>query len=298
MLDPEGSGSAAGSDFPLLFLRFLSLHSWLDSGTRPSPSSPLHAVSDSDLFDADIPIKLETKLLSERISAVLSQLNESLCSIVASHGPKLGSGQFPLDARPSTIPGAGLGLFNSGELAIPAGSTVTHYYGALRTLRTANQCPDRRYHLLLPVPPRGWVLPAPCASASGLAPSSALRPSFPLILDCLDPASFSDLPARYVNDPRCARAVNVCFKPSAERPLAAAVEALRDIKPGEELFIDYGDAYWDSAGEEAVCIVRSEGAGGRKEEAKSGDKGANEDSDDDDDDSALFQSSFSADWGA
>ena len=49
--------------------------------------------------------------------------------------------------------------------------------------------------------------------------------------------------ARFVNDPRNKAKYNVTFVKMPERRCAAVV-ALRDVAPGEELFVDYGSAYW------------------------------------------------------
>ena len=319
LLYPPVDAPSPGSEFPLLLLRFLSLQRWLEQGTRPSPSSPLH-LADSDLFQPDLPPSGETALLTSRIySSVLPSLNVALSSLVSSYGPKLSL--YHLSAKPSTIPNAGLGLFNASPSAIRAGSTITYYYGELCTLRSANRCRDKRYHLLLPVPePNGWSLPDHYAEAYGVPEGERLRPRFPIILDCGPLPSFEHMPARYVNDPRAGTVVNARFAaaggggvagevctgcpspppPPNSRALAAALVATKDIEPGEEIFADYGDAYWEhGGGEEEPCTLPLRG-GCTDDIANGTGRSARQeldDDDDDDDECALFKTSFTADWG-
>lgn len=52
--------------------------------------------------------------------------------------------------------------------------------------------------------------------------------------------------ARYINDPRDARAHNVVFIKCPSRG-RAIIRAARFIAPGEELYVDYGKLFWAAA---------------------------------------------------
>ncbi len=59
----------------------------------------------------------------------------------------------------------------------------------------------------------------------------------------VDPGPLLNIKARYMNDPRNELYVNTKFVPEPASNRCAVV-ATRDIMPGEELFVSYGEAYW------------------------------------------------------
>ncbi len=63
----------------------------------------------------------------------------------------------------------------------------------------------------------------------------------------VDPRSLPHVKARYVNDPLNDDCINCRFVPQKVdgKDVRAAVVTTRPIRPGEELFISYGEFYWD-----------------------------------------------------
>eukprot|EP00551_Chaetoceros_affinis_P007175 CAMPEP_0203669184 /NCGR_PEP_ID=MMETSP0090-20130426/5624_1 /ASSEMBLY_ACC=CAM_ASM_001088 /TAXON_ID=426623 /ORGANISM="Chaetoceros affinis, Strain CCMP159" /LENGTH=173 /DNA_ID=CAMNT_0050533803 /DNA_START=169 /DNA_END=687 /DNA_ORIENTATION=+ len=59
----------------------------------------------------------------------------------------------------------------------------------------------------------------------------------------VDPGPLLSIKARYINDPLNPNYVNCTFVPEPEL-FRSAVVAKRDIYPGEELYVSYGDIYW------------------------------------------------------
>ena len=229
-------------------------------------ASPLH-IDDLDLFHPDVQLESELKLLNARIDEVLQKLSKAIVQVVSVHGPNIvghsPSDPFSLEVKTSEIPNAGLGLFTA--TAVPNGSVVTEYYGHLHTLRTARNSPDKRYQILLP-------------------PSPFLLPSSPLILDCSSMSDFSSLPARYINDPRSLSFLNCVFVPN-QAALCVDVVAIRDLTPGEEIYVDYGEAYWTACEDEAQC--RGDAATTKLAQARDE---VNEDSSDED--NSIFSKNF------
>lgn len=124
-----------------------------------------------------------------------------------------------LVVQPSTVEGAGLGLF--AVRAFARGEVVAVYTGVLMTAAErremaafADDWPDRYRYVL------------------GLSDHGI----------CLDMAG-QGLPAHYVNDNRDRTRINTRFVKQV-RLLLAELVTLRDIEPGEELFVDYGPEFW------------------------------------------------------
>lgn len=117
--------------------------------------------------------------------------------------------------RLSTIPNAGLGLFYEPVNAnpIPEGSTICFYSGIIHNFRSCMAVKDRRYLFLV----AGDQL--------------------------VDPGPLPHIKARYINDPLNKKYTNCKY---VAQPLCfrSAVVATRDILPGEEIFVSYGDRYW------------------------------------------------------
>ena len=115
------------------------------------------------------------------------------------------------EVRPSTIPGAGKGLFT--RVPVAEGDTIGYYTG--RGIDEAEfSDPDRPFSAYVL-----WVCRTHIIVGEG--PESNYT--------------------RYINhsdDPNAFLVVSTRWK-------TARFEALRDIEPGEEIFFDYGEDYWD-----------------------------------------------------
>ena len=124
-------------------------------------------------------------------------------------------GQFENDLVPleSTIPNAGLGLFYkpSASKSIREGETICYYQGHMHNYTSAKHIADRSYLMVV----QGNLL--------------------------VDPGPMLHVKARYINDPLNESFINCKFIPLH---FCSAVVATRDISPNEELFVEYGDAYW------------------------------------------------------
>ena len=121
-----------------------------------------------------------------------------------------------LRVAPSTIEGAGEGLFATERIA--ADETIGFYRGEVLTLREALQLKDRDYLM------------------GGFGPNAHV-----------DASKAFAMPGRYVNDSFDASRLNARFdKSKATR--SARVVALRDIVEGEEIFASYGRSYWSARG--------------------------------------------------
>mmetsp|Transcript_19173 Transcript_19173/g.67681 ORF Transcript_19173/g.67681 Transcript_19173/m.67681 type:complete len:179 (-) Transcript_19173:663-1199(-) len=116
-----------------------------------------------------------------------------------------------LEARPSRIQGAGLGLFAVRDF--DEGAVLCDYTGvSLRTVE-ALRVKDKSY--LMRLGPQSYI---------------DSKPTLHVL-------------ARYINDARDPRLTNVRFdkQPEAKR---ARVVALRKIFAGDEVYVDYGRWYW------------------------------------------------------
>jgi SET domain len=123
-----------------------------------------------------------------------------------------------LEVRTSRIPGAGKGLFVIGGLpscrgGFAVGETICYYYGHIHNYRSAATLTDRSYLLHV----HGNIL--------------------------IDAGPLPSILARYINDPCHEGTVNVKFVPEINQQRIAVV-AYKDLAIGQELFVDYGDAYW------------------------------------------------------
>lgn len=119
-----------------------------------------------------------------------------------------------VDIRPSTIPGAGLGLFALQEFK--ADDLIAPYKGELLTLAQMNE----RYHL----------------EDGGLAPY-ALQINANTFVD----SACSRGTASFINTkPRHNNARFSVYSGRAGHPPSASVRATKRIAPGQEIFVDYG----------------------------------------------------------
>ncbi|POM73048.1 Hypothetical protein PHPALM_10140 [Phytophthora palmivora] len=117
-----------------------------------------------------------------------------------------------LEVRDSKIPGAGKGLFATKHYA--RGSTICEYSGVVLPNEAALKLKDKSYLMKL---------------GNGVY---------------VDALHCPDVLARYINDCRGHRGgFNVHFQKRPEDGKADVV-AMRDIQPGEELYVNYGRLYW------------------------------------------------------
>ncbi|GMF29300.1 unnamed protein product [Phytophthora lilii] len=117
-----------------------------------------------------------------------------------------------VEVRESGIPGAGKGLFATRKLL--EGSTICEYTGVVLPNQAAWKLQDKSYLMKL---------------GDG---------------KYVDALNCPEVKARYINDCRGHRGgFNVRFEKRPQEDKADVV-AMRDIEPGEELFVDYGRLYW------------------------------------------------------
>ena len=189
--------------FERLFHRLELLETWCELAIRPTS---LHdcPLEDHDLFakPVDNVVELQQRCLATRI-----QMNAILPLIEI-----IPQWDIYLIHRPSTIHGAGMGLFYVGEETIPQGAILCYYTGQLLNFRTCRTMHDTSYLMMV------------------------LGETFVDARHCLD------VKARYINDPlQNETAVNCTFVPMKYR---CAVVTSRPVLSGEELFAAYGDYYW------------------------------------------------------
>ena len=118
------------------------------------------------------------------------------------------------EVRPSTISGCGDGLFS--QATIYKGDTIGPYLGKIITDAQSERKPYIDSHYLL------WV--------------------------CRDCLIVGENYTRYVNH---SESPNAQFVVST-RWKKARIEAVKRIRPGEEIFIDYGPDFWDAS--ELECL--------------------------------------------
>jgi len=184
------------------------LERWRELAIRPSPNDC--RPEDLDLLDLEMDDCCE---LQRRCQQVRDQLNQNNCLPL-----HFGDHEDNLVAEPSSILGAGLGLYYKPQQSagatstrIPEGSLLCHYYGHPHDFHSAKQLKDRSYLMSV----REDIL--------------------------VDPGPLLHIKARYINDPLNEKYVNCEYVPEKYR---SAVIATRDIHPGEEIFVSYGDGYW------------------------------------------------------
>lgn len=121
-----------------------------------------------------------------------------------------------LEIKESSIPCAGKGLYTNAF--IPKGTRIVEYKGTVTTWDAVRHDATNAYIYFL-------------------------KPNY--VIDARDhPKSL----ARYVNDAKGLmrskeRSNNARFTNDG---LRVFVEAIRDIQPGEEIFVEYGKKYWDT----------------------------------------------------
>jgi SET domain-containing protein len=116
-----------------------------------------------------------------------------------------------VEIRDSTLVGAGKGLFAKREFH--AGDVICEYIGKMLSVKEVFRLEDHSYLMRLGSPN--------------------------IYIDGKDVFSF----ARHINDNRNKLKHNVKFEKYPQERKALVV-AIKNIKPGDELFVDYGKWYW------------------------------------------------------
>ena len=121
-----------------------------------------------------------------------------------------------LEIKPSSIPGAGNGLFT--KVLIPKGTRIVEYKGTVTTWDVVKDDPTNAYIYFL-------------------------KPNH-----VIDARHHPKMLARYVNDAKGlvrnkSRTNNAQFTNDG---LHVYIVATRNIEPGEEILVEYGQKYWDT----------------------------------------------------
>mmetsp|Transcript_19907 Transcript_19907/g.36003 ORF Transcript_19907/g.36003 Transcript_19907/m.36003 type:complete len:304 (+) Transcript_19907:148-1059(+) len=197
--------------------RVANLCKWYELGIRPSlkykENLAAHRQKDDDLFASKV----------DDVSKLLLRSMEAQDALNANLPPHpLGEYENSLKAAPSTIAGAGNGLF--ATTSIPKRAIVCHYTGYRHHYHSQKRLMNRAYLLKLQ---NGW-------------------PKFDRRNDgFVDALPSLDVLARFINDPLIEERCNVKFEHIREPGIwHCPVVALRDIAEGEELFVSYGPRYW------------------------------------------------------
>lgn len=216
------------ASFESIWYRLGQLELWYELGIRPNPCPP----EDLDLWtcggggdDDDYNGAIDNlPLLRERCQSVRWRLNhEFVPNHIRDDRDLHPEYEACLKVLPSTIPGAGLGLFNMSRQVLPAGVILCYYAGHLHTMQSSRSLTDTRYLMLV----HGNVL--------------------------VDAGPLVDVKSRYINDPLNDDFVNSKFVPptsddafgsKGRHHQCVAVMSTRPILPGQELFASYGPAYW------------------------------------------------------
>ena len=147
-------------------------------------------------------------------------------------------GQFPLNVdnsfaarvleiKPSSIPGSGNGVFAKEFLA--KGTPLGHYAG--ESINKAEM--EKRYGDS--VAPYGLTVTCYSTESCGKKPKS--HANHTIYIDASDPSKSNW--ARFINDgPHSKIDANVIFCPRGQ------VVVSKNIPKGHELFVDYGEEYW------------------------------------------------------
>lgn len=145
-----------------------------------------------------------------------------------------------LEVKESIIPGAGKGLFT--KVDIPKGTRIVEYKGEILTWKEVEKMADYR---------NGYVF-------------------FVFHTHVIDAWKFKKKVARYANDARGLVRIkginNNCEYHVFKR--RCYIRAIRNIKAGSELFVDYGREYWQAIRDN----IREEEREKAKKAAKSGKK--------------------------
>jgi len=155
-----------------------------------------------------------------------------------------------LELGPSLIPGGGDGVFASR--GFQQGDIVTEYGGEVISTKyepKREQLRDSAY--VMSMSDRHVLL-------DGLhVPRRAGQPAAQWINDAANPELYNVTYAE-TTDPWIAASSRPHRGVDQEVPFRIWVYALRDIEPGEELFVSYGDRYWDGQDEQPYALSAEE----------------------------------------
>ena len=195
------------------------LELWRELAVRPEKE--VCADEDLDMLSGVLEDSLSN--LESRCYEARKQMNEALPRCVTKYDHDL----VPDD---SCVEGAGKGLFfrpsdssaSSGTI-IPKDTILTYYYGDIHSFRSSKALKDKSYLMLVD----GDIL--------------------------VDPEPHTYILARFINDPINTKYYNCRYEPDAQH-FRSNVVATRDIKPGEEIFAPYGEAYWSQQSYEPTIL--------------------------------------------
>jgi SET domain-containing protein len=152
----------------------------------------------------------------------LLDLYPSFCN---EHGPIA----YEMEVKESKLPGAGLGLFTKVDLS--AGDFIALYHADVKVAEGDEENND--YCLEIP---------------------SQLHNGVTLVVDA---GKVGSTLGRYANDSRDgAQNANFAFQRSERGYMVPFIKALRLIRDGEEIFVSYGQSYWDSHDERGRRVCR------------------------------------------
>jgi hypothetical protein len=225
-----------------LWHRWKALENWIELAIRPKDCHPDDHFLLSTGSDDDDDIIDDLSALKKQCRLVHTLFNDHLSTLPV----ETTSWESSLVVRPSQIPGAGMGLFyqppepqkqQQNSRILPGSSVICYYTGHVHTHSSARELCDKSYLMWI----RGNTL--------------------------VDPRPLPHIKARYANDPlndsltNCAyvpttvlarnrksddngKTVDAVFAPH-EDTIRTSVVTIRDVLPGEELFVQYGDVYWN-----------------------------------------------------
>lgn len=193
-------------DFQSICKRLEYLETWRELAIRPLKEDA-HP-DDLHLLEKDDD---DLHLLFKKCLQVRKEMNQNL----PQHELALDN---ELQVKTSQILDSGNGLFyepgHEDANEICEGSTLCYYTGHRHNFHSQKYLEDKSYLLHVD----GDIL--------------------------VDPRETLDVKARYINDPLNDRLVNCKFVPDPKE-FRCKVIATRTIYPGEELFISYGNIYWE-----------------------------------------------------
>ena len=217
-----------------LWCRWKALEDWIELAVRPRNCHP----DDRHLLDGNDSCIDDLSRLKKQGLLVQGLFNDHLSKLSV----ETTLWESSLVVRPSQIAGAGMGLYyqppateepslqdqnfsESERGVLPSGSIVCYYTGHVHTHSSASGLTDKSYLMWI----RGNTL--------------------------VDPRPLHHIKARYANDPLNDDIVNCSFVPTKlrnnhgntpyEDTIRTSIVTTRDILPGEELFVQYGEVYWN-----------------------------------------------------
>ena len=127
---------------------------------------------------------------------------------------------------------------SSPPVVLPAGTIVCYMTGHIHTIQSSRQLQDQSYALLLVAVGGG------SDDGNGGSNNCHATATSNTAVVVVDPGPCPTILARYINDPLNDKYYNVKYVPQPNA-FRCAVVTTRDIYPGEELFVSYGEYYWN-----------------------------------------------------